>query len=212
MGVLSLAERKKRADFISKDLGKRYPDPKPPLDHKDAFTLLVAVALSAQTTDARVNLVTPDLFRKADNPFAMAKLSEKEILSSIKTCGLAPTKAKNLKKMAQMLVDLHAGKVPESFEALEALPGVGHKTASVLMSQMFHVPAFPVDTHVHRLAKRWKLSSAKNVEQTEKDLKKVFPEEIWNQVSLQIIFYGREFCGARSCDGYTCPICSHLNS
>jgi endonuclease-3 len=209
---LSLLERKRRAEIILRDLEVRYPDPKPPLDHRDAYTLLVAVALSAQTTDARVNLVTPALFQKAATPEAMARLSVNEILSCIKTCGLAPTKAKNIKKMAELLVERHGGRVPRTFEELEALPGVGHKTASVLMSQMFHIPAFPVDTHVHRLAKRWKLSSGKTVEQTEKDLKAVFPESSWNTLSLQIIFYGREHCGARTCDGKTCPLCKRLNA
>jgi endonuclease-3 len=208
---LSLKERKRRASRIGQELARLYPDPKPPLDHRDAFTLLVAVALSAQTTDARVNLVTPALFARAPDPQTMAALSVQQILSFIKTCGLAPTKAKNLKKLSQMLLDLHGGEVPRTFEELEALPGVGHKTASVVMSQMFHIPAFPVDTHVHRLAKRWKLTSGRNVEQTEADLKKLFPENSWNQVSLQIIFYGREYCGARSCDGKTCPLCRELN-
>jgi endonuclease-3 len=208
---LSKKERLRRASMILEELERLYPDPKPPLDHHDAYTLLVAVALSAQTTDARVNLVTPGLFARASTPEAMARLSESQILSCIKTCGLAPTKARNLKKMSQLLVDRHGGEVPRTFEELEALPGVGHKTASVVMSQMFNIPAFPVDTHVHRLAKRWKLSSGKNVEQTESDLKAIFHESSWNSVSLQIIFYGREFCGARTCDGKTCPLCKRLN-
>ena len=209
--ALSLHEKTRRADWILHFLEKRYPNPQPPLDHRNPFTFLVAVALSAQTTDARVNQVTPELFDRASTPEEMAELSEKEIHSFIKTCGLAPTKAKNIKKLSRMLSDDYQGQVPDSFEALESLPGVGHKTASVVMSQIFGVPAFPVDTHVHRLAKRWKLSSGKNVEQTEIDLKKVFPREKWNTVSLQIIFYGREFCSARGCDGFLCPICSHLN-
>jgi endonuclease-3 len=208
---MKLEERKRRARIIQKDLAQRYPDPEPPLHHRDAFTLLVAVALSAQTTDARVNLVTPALFERAPDPASMAALRVEEILSFIKTCGLAPTKARNLKKMSELLLERHGGKVPDTFEELEALPGVGHKTASVVMSQMFHIPAFPVDTHVHRLAKRWKLSTGKTVEQTEKDLKAVFPESSWNTVSLQIIFYGREHCGARTCNGYSCPLCRKLN-
>ena len=209
--ALSLIEKKRRGEIIRKVLEKKYPDPKAPLDHQDAFTLLVAVLLSAQTTDARVNIVTPALFARARTPENMSKLTAAEILSYIKTCGLAPTKARNIQKLSEILVEKHHSKVPAHFEDLEALPGVGHKTASVVMSQMFNVPAFPVDTHVHRLAKRWKLSSGKNVEQTELDLKKIFDQSIWNSISLQIIFYGREFCGARSCDGKTCPLCKTLN-
>jgi endonuclease-3 len=209
--ALSLKDRKARADYILKDLSRRYPDPEPPLDHRDAFTFLVAVALSAQTTDARVNLVTPALFDRAPTPEKMAALDPDEILFYIRTCGLAPTKAKNVQKLSKIICEKFQGRVPRTFEELESLPGVGHKTASVVMSQIYGVPAFPVDTHVHRLAKRWKLSSGKNVEQTEADLKAVFPESSWNPVSLQIIFYGREHCTARGCDGSTCPICSHLN-
>jgi endonuclease-3 len=209
--ALSLTERKLRAEFILSDLEHRYPDPKPPLDHRDPFTFLVAVALSAQTTDARVNLVTPALFDRAPTPQKMAALTAEEILSYIRTCGLAPTKARNVQKLSQILCDQFEGRVPKTFEELESLPGVGHKTASVVMSQIYGVPAFPVDTHVHRLAKRWKLSSGKTVEITESDLKALFPKEFWSRVSLQIIFYGREHCAARGCDGQTCPICSHLN-
>ena len=209
--MLALRARRERADVILRDLQKRYPNPKPPLDHRNAFTFLVAVALSAQTTDARVNLVTPALFDRADSPEKMAQLSEAEILSYIRTCGLAPTKAKNVRKMAKILMERFNGEVPNTFEELESLPGVGHKTASVVMSQIFGVPAFPVDTHVHRLAKRWKLSEGRSVEKTEADLKAVFPESHWNSVSLQIIFYGREYCSARGCDGYTCPLCHQLN-
>lgn len=201
-----------RAEFILKTLIELYPNPKPPLDHSDPYTLLVAVALSAQTTDARVNLVTPGLFRLANTPQKMARLSVAQILREIKTCGLAPTKAKNLKAMAQMLVDQFDGKVPQSFEALESLPGVGHKTASVVMAQCFGVPAFPVDTHIHRLAQRWKLTSGKNVQTTEADLKKTFPESTWNHLHLQIIFYGREHCTARGCDGTQCLICKTLSN
>jgi endonuclease-3 len=209
--ALTIAEKQKRAKYIEKELARLYPDPKPPLDHSDSFTLLIAVLLSAQTTDARVNIVTPALFKKAPTPQKMAKLSDEEILSFIKTCGLAPTKAKNIRKLSQILVEKKDGRVPDTFEELEALPGVGHKTASVVMTQCFGHPAFPVDTHIHRLAKRWKLSPGKNVEQVETDLKKLFPESSWHDVHLQIIFYGREFCSARGCDGHTCPICKKLN-
>jgi endonuclease-3 len=208
--MLSLLERKKRAQFIEQWLEKRYPDPKAPLDHKDAFTFLVAVALSAQTTDARVNLVTPALFKEADTPEKMASLGSVGILHHIKTCGLAPTKAKNLERMSRILCDTFEGRVPDRFEDLESLPGVGHKTASVVMSQMFGAPAFPVDTHVFRLAKRWKLARGHSVSETEIELKKLFLPEHWSRRSLQIIFYGREFCTARGCDGTQCPICRHF--
>jgi endonuclease-3 len=209
--ALTIAEKQKRAKYIENELARLYPDPKPPLNHSDSFTLLIAVLLSAQTTDARVNIVTPALFKKAPTPQKMAKLSDEEILSFIKTCGLAPTKAKNIRKLSQILVEKYDGRVPDTFEELEALPGVGHKTASVVMTQCFGHPAFPVDTHIHRLAKRWKLSPGKNVEQVETDLKKLFPESSWHDVHLQIIFYGREYCSARGCDGHTCPICKKLN-
>lgn len=205
---LSKAER---ARIILEELQRLYPDPKPPLAHRDPFTLLVAVALSAQTTDAQVNKVTPALFAKAPTPEKMAKLTEAQILALIRTCGLAPTKAKNLKKMAEMLVRKYKGIVPQTFEELEELPGVGHKTASVVMSQAFGLPAFPVDTHIHRLAKRWKLSDGSNVEKTESDLKRLFPEKVWHPLHLQFIFYGREYCTARGCDGKTCPLCKALN-
>lgn len=207
-----IRNKSERAAHVLKKLSALYPDPKPPLTHENEFTLLVAVLLSAQTTDARVNIVTPALFAKANHAQAMAKLSVSEILEHIKTCGLAPTKAKNIKRLSELLIERHQGRVPNSFEALEALPGVGHKTASVVMAASFDVPAFPVDTHIHRLAKRWRLSSGKNVETTEKDLKKLFPESTWNSLHLQIIFYGREHCTARGCDGRTCPICSALNT
>ena len=210
--ALSLEEKKKRGRYIQKLLARLYPNPKPPLDHDDPFTLLIAVLLSAQTTDARVNLVTPALFKRAHTPKEMAKLSVDEILSYIRTCGLAPTKAKNIRKLSEILVEKYGSKVPRTFEELEALPGVGHKTASVVMSQAFGVPAFPVDTHIHRLAKRWKLSSGKDVKTTEEDLKKIFPESAWNPLHLQIIFYGREHCTARGCDGFECKLCHHLNS
>ena len=209
--AISKREREKRASYILSTLGTLYPDPEPPLDHASAFQLLVAVALSAQTTDVRVNIVTPALFAKAANPQKMAKLSVSEILKTIKTCGLAPTKAKNLKRMAELLVERHGGEVPNTFEELEALPGVGHKTASVVMSQIFKIPAFPVDTHIHRLAQRWKLSNGKSVVKTEEDLKASFAESTWNSLHLQIIFYGREHCTARGCDGYSCMICEQLN-
>jgi endonuclease III len=200
-----------RARYVLSDLSARYPDPTPPLQHQDEFTLLIAVLLSAQTTDARVNLVTPSLFQEADTPEAMVKLGADGILKHIRTCGLAPTKAKNIARLSQIIVDKHNSIVPRTFEELEALPGVGHKTASVVMAACFHVPAFPVDTHIHRLAKRWRLSSGKNVETTEKDLKRIFPESSWNSLHLQIIFYGREHCTARGCDGSKCPICRTLN-
>jgi len=179
-----------------------------PLDHTDAFTLLVAVVLSAQCTDARVNLVTPALFKRAKTAHTLARLSEPEILSLIRSCGLAPSKAKNLKALAERIVAEHGGVVPEDFEALEALPGVGHKTASVVMSQAFGHPAFPVDTHIHRLAARWGLSNGSTVERTERDLKRLFPPESWNRLHLQIIYFGRQYCPARGHDLSRCPICS----
>ena len=200
-----------RADYVRKKLHKLYPHPEPPLFHRDEFTLLISVLLSAQTTDARVNIVTPALFKKAGTPEKMAKLTPAEILSYIKTCGLAPTKARNIQKLSEILVEKHGGKVPDNFEDLEALPGVGHKTASVVMSQIFGHSAFPVDTHIHRLAERWQLSNGKNVKQTEADLKKIFPEKTWHDVHLQFIYYGREYCSARGCDGHTCMICKKLN-
>jgi endonuclease-3 len=199
--------RKERAARIRAQLDELYPDPPIPLQHHDPFTLLVSVALSAQTTDARVNLVTPALFAKADTPAAMAALPVEEILECIQTCGLAPGKAKNIRALSEILVREHGGRVPADFEALERLPGVGHKTASVVMSQAFGVPAFPVDTHIHRLAERWKLSNGKSVEQTEADLKRAFPRESWNKLHLQIIYFGREYCPARGHDPKLCPIC-----
>ena len=184
-----------------------YPNPPIPLQHKDPYTLLVAVLLSAQCTDARVNLVTPALWQLADTPEAMAKIPVEAIQAIIRPCGLAPQKAKAIQKLSQMIVEQHGGQVPRTFAELEALPGVGHKTASVVMSQAFGVPAFPVDTHIHRLAQRWGLTTGKNVVQTEKDLKRLFPEETWNALHLQIIYYGREHCSARGCDGTVCSIC-----
>lgn len=200
--------RAEKATRIGEMLDELYPKPPIPLDHTDAFTLLIAVLLSAQTTDARVNLVTPGLFAAARTPEAMAALSEAEILEHIKTCGLAPGKSKRIKRLAQMLMEQHAGVVPADLDALEELPGVGHKTASVVMAQAFGVPSFPVDTHIHRLAARWGLSNGKNVETTERDLKKVFPSETWNRRHLQIIYFGREYCPARRHDLTACPICS----
>lgn len=189
--------RKQRALTVMTELEKLYPKVPIPLDHTDAFTLLVAVALSAQTTDKKVNQITPKLFEVAGDPFKMAALEEDEIKYLIKEIGLANTKAKNLKRMAEMLVENHNGIVPKTFDELEALPGVGHKTASVVMSQAFGVPAFPVDTHIHRLMKQWKLTEGKNVIETENDAKKLFPRESWNKLHLQIIFYGREYSPAR---------------
>jgi endonuclease-3 len=200
--------RAEKARKIGEILDRLYPEPPIPLDHRDPFTLLVAVLLSAQTTDAQVNKVTPALFKKASTPEAMAKLSEAEILEAIRSCGLSPTKAKNIKKLAQTLVDEYGGKVPRDMAELEKLPGVGHKTASVVMSQAFGEPAFAVDTHIHRLAQRWRLSRGKNVEQTEHDLKKVFPRDEWSRRHLQIIYFGREHCPARGHEKDECPICS----
>jgi endonuclease-3 len=199
------AEKAKKIGQILDDL---YPEPPVPLQHRDPFTLLIAVLLSAQTTDAQVNKVTPALFARASTPEAMAKLSVEEILSCIRACGLAPTKAKNVKKLAETLVAEHGGHVPRDMEALERLPGVGHKTASVVISQAFGEPAFAVDTHIHRLAARWRLSNGKSVEQTERDLKKVFPREEWSRRHLQIIYFGREYCPARGHEPGECPICS----
>jgi len=202
--VLSKAQR---VAFIQGRLAALYPHPPVPLDHRDPFTLLVAVLLSAQCTDERVNQVTPALFALADTPAAMAALPEEEIRALIRPCGLSPQKAKAIRRLSEILVEEHAGRVPCDSDALERLPGVGHKTASVVMAQAFGEPAFPVDTHIHRLAQRWGLSSGRNVVQTERDLKRLFPRESWNNLHLQIIFYGREFCTARGCDGRVCEIC-----
>ncbi|MFP5246397.1 MAG: endonuclease III [Thermoanaerobaculia bacterium] len=201
-------KRAEKAEKIGEILDELYPQPPIPLAHRDPFTLLVAVLLSAQTTDAQVNRVTPALFAAASTPEQMAKLSVDEILKHIRACGLAPTKAKNVKKLAETLVAEYGGAVPRSLEELEKLPGVGHKTASVVMTQAFGEPAFPVDTHIHRLAHRWRLSNGKSVEQTERDLKKVFPREEWGRRHLQIIYFGREYCPARGHDPAECPICS----
>ncbi len=189
--------KKQRAEIILTELEKIYPEVEIPLDHKDPFTLLVAVALSAQTTDKKVNQITPKLFEVAGDPFKMKELEVEEIKNIIKEIGLANTKAKNLKGMAEILVEKHNGIVPQTFEELEELPGVGHKTASVVMSQAFGIPAFPVDTHIHRLLTQWKITSGKNVVETERDAKKVFPKETWNKVHIQIILYGREYSPAR---------------
>ena len=202
--------KKERAALILRRLEEHYPETPVPLDHSDAFTLLVAVLLSAQCTDKKVNEVTPALFAAGPTPAAMAQLSEATILGHIRQLGLARTKARNVKRLAELLIERHGGEVPASFEALEALPGVGHKTASVVMAQAFDVPAFPVDTHIHRLAQRWGLSSGESVARTERDLKALFPRDAWNRLHLQIIFYGREFCTARGCDGTVCPLCREL--
>ncbi|MEK9502751.1 endonuclease III [Gemmatimonadota bacterium DH-20] len=196
-----------RVDYILKRLQELYPDPPIPLDHTDAYTLLVAVLLSAQCTDERVNQVTPALFEMADNPADMAEIDVETIRSVIRPCGLSPQKSKAISVLSRMLLDEHDGEVPRDMEALERLPGVGHKTASVVMAQSFGVPSFPVDTHIHRLAQRWGLTSGKSVVQTERDLKRLFPEESWNDLHLQIIYYGREHCTARGCDGRVCEIC-----
>ncbi|MCK0131134.1 endonuclease III [Flavobacteriaceae bacterium F08102] len=192
--------KKERVDYIIRTLEELYPETPIPLDHKDPYTLLIAVLLSAQSTDARVNTITPILFAKADNPYDMVKLSIDEIREIIKPVGLSPMKSKGIYGLSKMIIEQHNGKVPQSFEALEAFPGVGHKTASVVMSQAFNVPAFPVDTHIHRLMYRWNLSNGKNVSQTEKDAKRLFPKELWNKLHLQIIYYGREYSPARGWD------------
>jgi endonuclease-3 len=207
MSVIKNLNKKERVAYILQTLQALYPAPPIPLDHKDPYTLLIAVLLSAQCTDARVNQVTPALWKLADNPFDMAKVPVEKIQKVIRPCGLSPQKSKAISVLSQMLVDEHKGQVPDTWEALERLPGVGHKTAGVVMSQAFGHPAFPVDTHIHRLAQRWGLTNGKNVAQTEKDLKRLFPKETWNALHLQIIYYGREFCSARGCDGTVCDIC-----
>lgn len=200
--------KQEKADDIALMLEEFYPEIPIPLDHKDPYTLLVAVLLSAQCTDVRVNKVTPYLWELADNPHDMAQQAVADIKAIIRPCGLSPRKSQAIYDLSHIIIEEHNGVVPQSFEALEALPGVGHKTASVVMSQAFGVPAFPVDTHIHRLAYRWCLSTGKNVERTEKDLKRLFPRDKWNRLHLQIIFFGREYCPARSHDMKTCPICS----
>lgn len=200
--------RKEKAVEIAQILEDLYPETPIPLDHKDPYTLLIAVLLSAQCTDVRVNKVTPHLFAKADTPFDMIKLEVEEIKAIIRPCGLSPRKSQAIFDLSHILIDKYEGAVPQSFELLEELPGVGHKTASVVMAQAFGFPAFPVDTHIHRLAHRWTLSTGKNVDKTEKDLKRLFPEETWNKLHLQIIFFGREYCPARGHQATECPICS----
>ncbi len=202
--------KKEKAKKIQEVLDELYPAPAVPLKHTDRYTLLIAVLLSARCTDARVNLVTPHLFAKAKTPQEMIQLSVKQIQQIIRTCGLSPTKAKAIWELSKIILDKHHGEVPNTFEELEALPGVGHKTASVVMSQGFGEPAFPVDTHIHRCAKRWGLSLGKNVKQTEKDLKELFPKKDWNKLHLQIIYFAREWCPARNHDTTLCPICSWL--
>ncbi|HUP46790.1 MAG TPA: endonuclease III [Thermoanaerobaculia bacterium] len=200
--------RSEKAERIGRILDRIYPQPPIPLGHRDPFTLLIAVLLSAQTTDVQVNKVTPALFARASTPSAMASLAESEILALIRSCGLAPGKARNIRRLAETLLREHGGTVPADLDALESLPGVGHKTASVVMVQAFGAPAFPVDTHIHRLAWRWRLSKGKNVEQTERDLKKLFPSSDWGKRHVQIIYFGREYCPARQHRRDACPICS----
>ncbi len=204
------SSRQARADYVDRRLTELYPETPVPLDHRDPYTLLVAVLLSAQCTDKRVNLVTPHLWALADTPEKMTGIPVAEIQRIIRPCGLSPQKAKAIAGLSRILVERHGGEVPRTLAELEALPGVGHKTASVVMAQAFGVPAFPVDTHIHRLAQRWKLSSGRNVVQTEADLKKLFPREHWNALHLRIIFYGREHCTAHRCDGTACEICRTL--
>ena len=201
-------KRKEKAERIQKMLEDLYPETPVPLDHETPFQLLVAVLMSAQTTDLKVNQVTPELFNQGPTPEKMALLEVSQIQSLIREVGLAPTKAKNIKRLSELLLERHRGEIPNTFEDLEALPGVGHKTAGVVLAQAFGIPAFPIDTHIHRLASRWGLSNGKNVEQTERDLKAIFPEEAWNDLHLQIIFFGREYCPARYHDLSQCPICS----
>jgi endonuclease III len=202
--------KRERAAHVDRRLEELYPHPAIPLDHRDPYTLLVAVLLSAQCTDQRVNLTTPRLFALADTPAAMARLTVGQIDAIVRPCGLAPRKAQAIHALSGQLVDRHGGQVPRTFEELEELPGIGHKSASVVMTQAFGVPSFPVDTHIHRLAQRWKLTSGRNVEQTEADLKRLFPRERWNPLHLRIIYYGREHCTAWGCDGTRCLICREL--
>lgn len=202
--------KKERALFVEKKLNELFPNPKAPLNHKNAFTFLIAVLLSAQTTDKRVNIVTKELFKIASSADSMLKLGEEKVYDLIKTCGLAPKKAKAIIATSEILLDKHNGKVPKDLAALEELPGVGHKTASVVVSEYFKIPAFPVDTHIHRLAQRWGLTNGKSVKKTEEDLKQIFDEMNWRDLHLQIIFYGRTFCTARGCDGTICFMCKSL--
>ena len=201
-------KRKEKAERIQAMLEELYPETPVPLDHETPFQLLIAVLMSAQTTDLKVNQVTPELFKHGPTPQKMARLEVLQIQSMIREVGLAPTKAKNIRRLSDLLLERHQGEIPNTFEELEALPGVGHKTAGVVLAQAFGIPAFPVDTHIHRLAARWGLSNGKNVDQTEKDLKAVFPKNAWNALHLQIIFFGREYCPARYHDLSQCPICS----
>ncbi len=210
--MLSRKARLVRAEYIDHRLAQLYPETPVPLDHTDPYTLLIAVLLSAQCTDKRVNEVTPALFKLAGSPGKMAKVPVEKILEIVRPCGLGPQKSKAISELSKILMAKHGGQVPQTLEELEELPGVGHKTAQVVVAQSFGIPSFPVDTHIHRLAKRWKLSSGKDVTETERDLKDLFPIEHWNQLHLRIIFYGREHCTARGCDGKTCEICAHLNS
>jgi len=203
-------KKQERVHFITETLEKLYPKTPIPLDHKDPYTLLIAVLLSAQCTDERVNKITPILFKRADTPYDMIKLTQEEILDIVRPCGLGPMKSKGIYNLSHILIDKHQGLVPKNFKDLEALPAVGHKTASVVMSQAFGYPAFPVDTHIHRLMTRWKLTNGKNVVQTEKDGKRLFPEHLWNKIHLQIIFYGREHCKARGHEVKDCMICSNI--
>ena len=202
--------KKERALFVEKKLNELFPNPKAPLNHKNAFTFLIAVLLSAQTTDKRVNIVTKELFKIASSAESMLKLGEEKVYDLIKTCGLAPKKAKAIIATSEILLDKYNGKVPKDLAALKELPGVGHKTASVVVSEYFKIPAFPVDTHIHRLAQRWGLSNGKSVKKTEEDLKQIFDEMNWRDLHLQIIFYGRTFCTARGCDGTICFMCKSL--
>ena len=204
-------KKKEKVEFIQNTLDRLYPNPPIPLNHKDEYTLLIAVLLSAQCTDKRVNMITPYLFERADNPYDMSKVPVEEIRAIIKPCGLSPRKSQAISDLSKILVEKHNGIVPQTFEELEELPGVGHKTASVVMSQAFGFPAFPVDTHIHRLAYRWRLSNGKSVVQTEKDLKRAFPKETWNKIHLQIIYYGRAFCPARGHQIENCEICQQFN-
>ena len=203
--------RQSRADHVGRVLEALYPRTPIPLAHKDPFTLLVAVVLSAQCTDRKVNEVTPELFALADTPQKMAALAVADIQRIIRPCGLSPQKAKAISGLSRIIIEKHGGAVPRTFGELEELPGVGHKTASVVMSQAFKFPAFPVDTHIHRLAKRWRLSRGRNVVETERDLKALFPESVWNKLHLRMIYFGREHCTARGCNGHTCMLCSCFN-
>ena len=202
--------KQEKVNFVLEELGNRYPEPPVPLDHKDPYTLLIAVLLSAQCTDERVNKITPKLFARADNPYDMVKMSREEIQDIIRPCGLSPMKSKGIYGLSQILIEKYGGEVPEDMAALEELPAVGHKTASVVMIQAFNTPAFPVDTHIHRLLTRWTLTTGKSVTQTEKDAKRLFPIETWIKLHLQIIYFGREFCPARGHIPQDCPICSKI--